>query len=263
MLSTFFNVPREDTSLSASETWKPTAGVISIRDFSYSYSGKEEHCVISKLNATILGTERISILGRSGSGKSSLSDALLRLHGSPVHGSIDIDVVNIESLPLHTIRSRVQVFSQEDALFNGTLRHNIDPGYEYTDHEIWEALEKVSLRDYFLNQHAQLDTMIAEHGSNIPMGISRLILFTRVLLSSAKIIILDEPFASLDASQARLLDSLMKQFNATVILITSRLKAYLECDRILVFNKLGDYTYETPKKHLAQAHGFVHELASG
>jgi ATP-binding cassette subfamily C (CFTR/MRP) protein 4 len=101
--------------------------------------------VLKQLEFEIYPKEKIGIVGRTGAGKSSIINALLRL--SYTEGSILIDSRDIHLMGVHEIRSKISIIPQEPFLFSGSLRHNLDPFDEYTDEKIWRALEEVKLKE--------------------------------------------------------------------------------------------------------------------
>lgn len=100
------------------------------------------------ISMTINAGEKIGIVGRTGAGKSSLIQTLFRM-GTLVHGQIKIDDIDVASIGLDDVRSRISIIPQEPVLFTGTMRDNLDPFNDYSDSDIWYALEQVS---FFLNK---------------------------------------------------------------------------------------------------------------
>ncbi|CAF4347407.1 unnamed protein product, partial [Adineta steineri] len=121
----------------------PSEGRIVFNNVSMSYSN-DEHApfVLRNISMTIKSAEKIGIVGRTGAGKSSLIQILFRM-GILVDGQIKIDNIDITSVGLDDIRSRISIIPQEPVLFTGTMRNNLDPFGEYSDAEIWLALEQV------------------------------------------------------------------------------------------------------------------------
>ncbi len=123
-------------------TW-PSQGRIVFDDVSMSHS-TDEHSPLAlrHISMTIESAEKVGIVGRTGAGKSSLIQTLFRMD-TLVDGQIKIDNINIASVGLDDVRSRISIIPQDPVLFTGTMRNNLDPFDEYSDAEIWFALEQV------------------------------------------------------------------------------------------------------------------------
>ena len=132
--------------------------------------------------------ERIGICGRTGAGKSSIINAILRV-SNLTRGQILIDSVDIKTLPLSVLRSRVAIISQEPFLFEGTVRDNIDPRGIFLDSEIFNAISH-SMTTLLIQSLGGLYGKIESCGSNLSCGQRQLLCLTRALLRSAKVILL-------------------------------------------------------------------------
>lgn len=123
----------------------PSQGHITFNDVSMSHS-KDPHAplALSHLSLNIQPAEKIGIVGRTGAGKSSFIQTLFRM-GTLVHGQIIIDHIDIASVGLDDVRRRISIIPQDPVLFTGTMRTNLDQFGDYSDAEIWHALEQVRL----------------------------------------------------------------------------------------------------------------------
>ena len=123
----------------------PSQGQITFNDVSMSHS-KDPHAplALSHLSLNIHSAEKIGIVGRTGAGKSSFIQTLFRM-GTLVHGQIIIDHIDIASVGLDDVRRRISIIPQDPVLFTGTMRTNLDQFGDYSDAEIWHALEQVCL----------------------------------------------------------------------------------------------------------------------
>jgi ATP-binding cassette subfamily C (CFTR/MRP) protein 4 len=125
----------------------PTEGQIRFRNVSMSYTDENDAALaLRKITFMIEGGEKIGIVGRTGAGKSSLIQVLFRM-GTLVHGQIEIDQLDIETIGLNDLRSRISIIPQDPVLFTGSIRNNLDPFHFYSDEQIWNALEGVCLKE--------------------------------------------------------------------------------------------------------------------
>lgn len=118
-------------------------GEIVFKDLSLKYS-EDSHRILKSLNLRIKPGEKIGICGRTGAGKSSIIQAIFRLAHN--EGIIEIDDVDISTMPLYQLRKNISIIPQEAILFSGTMRDNLDPFSEKSDDELWKALDQVSFR---------------------------------------------------------------------------------------------------------------------
>jgi ATP-binding cassette subfamily C (CFTR/MRP) protein 4 len=128
----------------------PSQGRITFNNVCMSYS-KDPHAplALNHITLTILPAEKIGIVGRTGAGKSSFMQTLFRM-GTLVDGVITIDDIDISTVGLDDVRRRISIIPQDPVLFTGTMRSNLDQFDDYSDAQIWYALEQVSLRVIFL-----------------------------------------------------------------------------------------------------------------
>ncbi|KAG9508844.1 Multidrug resistance-associated protein 1, partial [Fragariocoptes setiger] len=238
----------------------PDRGAIKIENFSTRYR-KDTSIVLSKLFMNIRPREKIGIVGRTGSGKSSLSLALFRIL-EPVTGRIVIDNVDTKAIGLHDLRSKLTIIPQDPVLFSGTLRFNLDPLQLYTDEAIWRALDQAHLRTHINALSKGLDTKVAEYGENFSVGQRQLICLARALLRKTKILVLDEATAAVDLeTDSLVLKTIRKEFqDCTVITIAHRLHTILESDRVLVLDKGCIREFDSPAVLLANSESLIHQF---
>uniref|UniRef100_A0AC35TVU9 ABC transmembrane type-1 domain-containing protein n=1 Tax=Rhabditophanes sp. KR3021 TaxID=114890 RepID=A0AC35TVU9_9BILA len=205
----------------------PTAGAIKFEKLRMRYR-VNMNLALDDVSLEIDSKDRVGVVGRTGAGKSSVCNALLQLYPLQ-NGRILIDNVDISDIDLKRLRNAITIIPQEPVLFNGSVRFNIDPKKEHNDQEVWDALEKANMKKTINSLTEKLDHKIEENGSNFSSGERQLLCLARSVLKQTKIIILDEPSASLDESTDALVSQCVnKNFNdCTLLLIAHRLGKYI------------------------------------
>ncbi|KAB2602017.1 ABC transporter C family member 5-like [Pyrus ussuriensis x Pyrus communis] len=226
-------------------TW-PENGAIDIIDLKVRYK-ENLPVVLHGVTCSFPGGKNIGIVGRTGSGKSTLIQALFRLI-EPSAGRILIDNVDISTIGLHDLRSRLSIIPQDPTLFEGTIRLNLDPLEEHLDHEIWQALDKSQLGDIIREKEQKLDAPVLENGDNWSVGQRQLVSLGRALLKQAKILVLDEATASVDTATDNLIQKIIRtEFkNCTVCTIAHRIPTVIDSDLVLVLSDGRVAEFDTP-----------------
>ncbi|XP_072974881.1 ABC transporter C family member 14-like [Typha angustifolia] len=237
---------KQFTKLSSEAAWRikdclptpnwPTNGDIAIRDLKVRYRPNTP-LVLKGITIKIHGGEKIGVVGRTGSGKSTLIQALFRIV-EPCGGKIIIDAVDICTLGLHDLRSRFGIIPQEPVLFEGTIRSNIDPIGQYSDEQIWQALERCQLKDAVASKPEKLDAIVVDDGENWSVGQRQLLCLGRVMLKRSRILFMDEATASVDSQTDAVIQQIIREdFSAcTIISIAHRIPTVMDCDRVLVID---------------------------
>jgi ATP-binding cassette subfamily C (CFTR/MRP) protein 1 len=259
------------------ESW-PQTGSISFANVEMRYRAGLP-LALRGLNMEVRGGERIGIVGRTGAGKSSIMSALFRLTELS-GGSIKIDGVDIATVGLHDLRSRLSIIPQDPALFRGTVRSNLDPFGEHTDLELWSALRQADLIDQespakesiearpitatadekqpateqqqpqHRQQRIHLDSSVDEEGLNFSLGQRQLMALARALVRNSRIIVCDEATSSVDfETDQKIQETMATGFKGrTLLCIAHRLRTIIHYDRICVMDQGRIVELDSPIK---------------
>ncbi|CAK7564171.1 MAG: ATP-binding cassette transporter yor1 [Sporothrix epigloea] len=229
--------------------------------------------VLRGLNMHVQGGERIGVVGRTGAGKSSIMSTLFRLVELS-GGRITVDGIDIATIGLHELRSRLSIIPQDPTLFRGTIRSNLDPFKEHNDLELWSALRQANLVSEEAEQAGQgnaaarngsqegastsaspvsavadvvagrdtrihLDTIVEEDGLNFSLGQRQLMALARALVRGSQIIVCDEATSSVDMeTDDKIQATITSSFRGkTLLCIAHRLRTIIGYDRICVMDQ--------------------------
>lgn len=277
----------------------PIRGHIEVNNLVAGYTA-DLPAVLNGLSFTVEPNQRVGVVGRTGSGKSSLTLALFRFLEAR-HGRIRIDGLDVSRMKLQALRSRLAIIPQDPVLFSGTVRSNLDPFDEHSDEELWNALERVHMVSFEDNrtlgsQHstesstssptlasswssassinssakssssgvASLNTAVSEGGSNLSQGERQLLCLARAIVSQPKIMILDEATSAVDMETDSLIQrSIRTEFGcraSSLLVIAHRLSTVADFDRILVMDAGRAVEFGPPRELLAIEGGVFRNL---
>ncbi|KAJ8082654.1 hypothetical protein PM082_008510 [Marasmius tenuissimus] len=220
----------------------PDKGEIKFTNVDLAYR-KELPLVLKNVTFSINAGEKIGVVGRTGAGKSSLIQALLRLV-EVREGTIEIDGRNTRHIDLSCLRGRLALVPQDSILFLGTLRENLDPLGTRTDAELISALQRSWLLpkegpvDPEVEAKFSLDSAVGDEGANFSAGEKQLLALCRALVKASRIIVLDEATSNVDVeTDSKIQKTIQTEFaTSTLICIAHRLNTIAYYDRILVMD---------------------------
>lgn len=239
----------------------PEFGNVKFDNYSTRYR-KGLNLILNNITCNFPASEKIGIVGRTGAGKSSLTLSLFRIIEA-ASGKIFVDDIDISTIGLHDLRSKLTIIPQDPMLFTGTLRKNLDPFDNYSDEAIWKALEHSHLKTFVLTLNSGLQYDIAEGGENISVGQRQLVCLARALLRKSRILVLDEATAAVDMETDELIQSTIRtEFkDCTVITIAHRLNTIMDYDKILVLHNGKILEWDSPKNLLANENSEFYSMA--
>ncbi|RKP09575.1 P-loop containing nucleoside triphosphate hydrolase protein [Thamnocephalis sphaerospora] len=244
------------------ENW-PDAGEIKVESLVIQYTPDHDP-VVRDLSFNIQPGERVGIVGRTGAGKSTLAISFFRFVEA-TSGRIIIDNVDISQIGLHDLRSHLTIIPQDPILFNGTIRSNLDPFNMHSNETIWNALRRSHLIGEGDERPPGLESLgaqVTENGSNFSQGQRQLLAMARALLSSNKLIIMDEATASVDfETDAKIQHTIREEFaNATLLCIAHRLRTIIDYDKVLVMDAGRAVEFDSPYALIQKPSGLFRQL---
>jgi subfamily B ATP-binding cassette protein MsbA len=211
-------------------------GEIEYRDVEFTYPGVVDR-VLHGIRFSAPAGETVAIVGRSGSGKSTIVNLLPRFY-DVTGGAVLLDGRDVRDYPLADLRAQMSLVSQDVVLFNDTIRSNIAFGFPATDAQIEAAAEAARVLEFARQMPQGLDTVVGDRGSLLSGGQRQRVAIARALLRNTPILILDEATSALDTELERQiqeqLEALMR--NRTTLVIAHRLSTVEKADRILVMD---------------------------
>uniref|UniRef100_A0A3Q2NT33 ATP-binding cassette sub-family C member 10 n=1 Tax=Fundulus heteroclitus TaxID=8078 RepID=A0A3Q2NT33_FUNHE len=207
--------------------------------------------------------EKIGIVGRTGSGKSTLFLALFRMVQLN-QGQILLDQLDISTVGLAQLRSRLAIIPQDPFLFSGTVRDNLDPCKRQLDHQLQDVLDQCHLSSV-VSRMGGLDAEVGERGKFFSAGQRQLLCLARALLTQAKVLCIDEATASVDQKTDKLLQQTIRERfqDKTVLTIAHRINTIMDCDRVLVMHAGKVVEFDTPTALCQTDTSIFHRLVVG
>ena len=217
------------------EDW-PKYGKIEFYDYSLKYQPNLE-LALKNINLRIEKGEKVAIVGRSGAGKSTIVNAISRIVESN-SGFILIDGINIAKIPLEYLRKKITVISQDDVLFNETLRFNIDPINNWNDSKLEELLIQANLGNLIARDPKRLYQIIDEKGKNLSWGEKQIIYIWRAIVRGNRIVIMDEATSNIDTKTEQIIQTLINERlkEWTILIVAHRENSIMHSNKIIEIN---------------------------
>ncbi|EJD51853.1 ATP-binding cassette transporter [Auricularia subglabra TFB-10046 SS5] len=240
----------------------PASGDLRVEHLEAKYS-PDGPLVLKDVNFELKSGERVGVVGRTGSGKSSLTLSLLRCIFTSGH--VYYDGIATDSINLDALRGNITIIPQQPELLSGTLRQNLDPFEEYDDATLNDALRAAGL--FRLQEESEegritLDTPISSGGGNLSLGQRQILALARAITRRSKILILDEATAAVDyATDTAIQESIRHELkDVTLITVAHRLRTIMDADKIMVLDAGRLVEFDSPRNLLKKKGGLLRSL---
>lgn len=222
--------------------------------FTYDEGTEAETKVLEDVSFSVQPGETIALVGPTGAGKTTIVNLISRFYDIQ-EGTISIDGYDLTKVSMASLRKQMGVMTQDNFIFQGTIRENIMYGkLDATEEEMIEAAKAVNAHDFIMKMEKGYDTELKERGAGLSIGQRQLIAFARTMISKPKVLILDEATSSIDTHTEILvqqgIEALLK--GRTSFVIAHRLSTIQNADRIFVINEGGIMEQGTPKELMAK-----------
>ncbi|KAK2461428.1 hypothetical protein APHAL10511_005891 [Amanita phalloides] len=238
--------------------WPSSTGWLHVENLTIQYA-PHLPAALRNITFSVKPSEKIGVVGRTGSGKSTLALSLLRMI-EPSSGRILLDDLDISTMGLEDLRTRVTIISQDVSLFSGTIRTNIDPLEEHSTEEHLEVIQRCHLSSVIKhtpteNEPSLLDMPVGPE--SLSAGEKQLVALARAILRRTNVIIMDEATSQIDTNLDDQIQVTVREemVDAIVITIAHRLKTVMDYDRILVLDGGEIVEFDEPKNSTMKSKG--------
>nr|GAT46155.1 ATP-binding cassette transporter [Mycena chlorophos] len=241
----------------------PSSGELIVENLSASYSPGGPK-VLKNISFRINAGERVGIVGRTGSGKSSLTLALLRCIYTD--GAVHYDGIPTSNVNLDILRHNITIIPQMPELLSGTLRHNLDPFDQYDDADLNNALRAAglfALQEEMEEGRLTLDSVLSSGGSNLSVGQRQILALARAIIRESKLLILDEATSAIDYQTDTIIQASLRNElkpGVTCITVAHRLQTILDSDKIMVLDEGRIAEFDSPHELLKNPKGKLRAL---
>ena len=233
---------------------------VSIETRHLTFSYLPDSPVLKDVNIQIKSGEKVALVGASGGGKTTLVQLLLGLY-TPQSGDVLFNGQSVKEIGLDVVRDNVATVLQHPALFNDTIRANLTLGRDFTDEQLWHALEIAQLKETVTKLTDSLNSMVGRNGIRLSGGQRQRLAIARLVLSNPKVVILDEATSALDTDTEHQLHKALQSFlkGRTTLIVAHRLSAVKQADRALVFDN-GQLVQDGSHQQLLKEDGLYASL---
>ncbi len=225
------------------------------------FAYREGHPVVRDFNVVVPGGSVVALVGRSGAGKTTVTDLVARFH-DPTLGRLLLNGMDLRDFKLRSYRSLLAIVQQEVFLFDGSVRDNIAYGrHDATDAEVEDAARRANAHEFIVRLPEQYETFIGERGVKLSGGQRQRLAIARAILASPQILILDEATSNLDTESEQLIQSSMASLLAgrTTFVIAHRLSTIRRADMILLMED-GRVTERGTHEQLMESRGDYYRM---
>ncbi|KIJ68811.1 hypothetical protein HYDPIDRAFT_81693, partial [Hydnomerulius pinastri MD-312] len=252
-IASYIEIEQETKSLSKASppAYWPASGDLRVEGLSARYSSDGPE-VLHSLSFHVRTGERVGIVGRTGSGKSSLTLSLLRC--LLTEGEVYYDGILTSSIDLDALRSSITIIPQIPDLLNGTIRQNLDPFSQFDDVFLNSALRSAGLselQDISDEGRLTLETPVTTGGTNLSVGQRQIIALARAMVRESKLLILDEATSAIDhRTDAAIQNTLREMKGVTQLIVAHRLQTIMDADRVMVLDAGRIVEFDSPRELL-------------
>ncbi|ORZ34573.1 P-loop containing nucleoside triphosphate hydrolase protein [Catenaria anguillulae PL171] len=248
----------EKTNFDLPPAW-PSKGEIEFQDYQTTYR-EGLPPVLKGIDLKIKAGAKVGVVGRTGAGKSSMTLALFRIIEA-IAGKIVVDGVDVSTIGLQDLRSRLTILPQDPVIFNASIRDNLDPTGSHDDAALWSALEGAHLAEFVRGLEGGLEHELT--GGSLSVGQQQLVCLSRAILRKTKILVLDEATSSIDhATDDIVQETIRREFaDCTIVTIAHRIGTILDYDYTLVLDQGKVVEFDTPQVLLTRPESAFYALA--
>uniref|UniRef100_A0A7C5Z0Z6 ABC transporter ATP-binding protein n=1 Tax=Caldicellulosiruptor owensensis TaxID=55205 RepID=A0A7C5Z0Z6_9FIRM len=210
-------------------------GMVEFKNVFFKYPGAEEY-VLENINLKIMPGQTVGIIGRTGSGKSTLVNLIMRFYDA-TEGQVLVNGVDVKNVKVEDLRAKIGYVPQKSWLFSGTIKSNLKIGNDFaTDEDLRQAAEIAQALEFIEEKPQKFDTEIAQGGTNVSGGQKQRLSIARTLVKNPDIYIFDESFSALDfRTELKLRRALKEKLkDKTVIIVSQRIATLIHADQIIV-----------------------------